>query len=41
MPGGGYEGEDGRPTPPWMDDDQQGDRDQRPDEQGQDQGDDT
>jgi len=42
MPGGGHEGgEDGRPTPPWTDDDQQGDRDSPQEEQGQDQGDDA
>lgn len=53
LPGGGYEGEDGRPTPPWLDDDdqgeddeegdddQQGNRDPAQEEQGQDQGDDA
>jgi hypothetical protein len=37
MPGGGYEGEDSRPTPPWMDDDEQGEQEPPPDEQDQDQ----
>jgi hypothetical protein len=53
LPGEGHEGEDGRPTPPWMDDDDQGeddrqgdddeqsDRDPPQEEQGQDQGDDA